>query len=145
MKKKNAENTCPVPQGILVVIGGKEDKGDNPEDKNEKKLHGDLLWEKEKYPEDLTEPGIELHVASATRRHMLNFIEAIDKGIKPVAPVEEGHISTASCIMANMSMQLKRPLSYDAVNRLVIGDDEATKLLQREYRQPWKHPLVETV
>lgn len=76
---------------------------------------------------------------------MLNFIDAIDKGIKPVAPVEEGHISTASCIMANMSMQLKRPLSYDAVNRLVIGDDEATKLLQREYRPPWKHPLVETV
>src|SRR6478609_820106 len=116
-----------------------------PEDKNEKKLHGEALFEKEKYPEDLTEPGIELHVASATRRHMLNFIEAIDKGIKPVAPVEEGHISTASCIMANMSMQLKRPLSYDAVNRLVTGDDEATKLLQREYRPPWKHPLVETV
>ncbi|MGN6264798.1 MAG: hypothetical protein ACTHM5_03950 [Ginsengibacter sp.] len=38
-----------------------------------KKLHGDVLWEKEKYPEDLKEPEIELHVASATRRHMLIF------------------------------------------------------------------------
>ena len=43
-----------------------------------------LLWEKEKYPEDLKEPNIELHVASATRRHMLNFFEAIDKGIRPL-------------------------------------------------------------
>jgi cyanophycinase len=38
MKSKNVENTCPVPQGTLVVIGGKEDKGDNPEDKNENRL-----------------------------------------------------------------------------------------------------------
>jgi len=82
-----------------------------------------------------------LHVASATRRHMINFLEAIDKGAKPVAPIEEGHISTASCIMANLSMQLQRPLSYDASKREIVGDDEATKLLQRNYRGPWMHPL----
>ena len=110
-----------------------------------RKIHGDLLWEKEKYPEDLTEPDIELHVASATRRHMINFLEAIDKGIRPVADIEQGHISTASCIIANLSMQLKRPLSYDPVNRVIIGDEEATKLLQRKYRSPWQHPLPENV
>ncbi|HLK30421.1 MAG TPA: Gfo/Idh/MocA family oxidoreductase [Puia sp.] len=110
-----------------------------------KKLHGDLLWEKEKYPEDLKEPDIELHVASATRRHMLNFIEAIDKGIKPVADIEQGHISTASCIIANLSMQLKRPLSYDPVKRIIINDEEATKLLMRDYRSPWQHPLPDNV
>jgi len=115
-----------------------------PDGKGEK-LHGDLLWEKEKYPEDLKEPDIELHVASATRRHMINFLEAIDKGTKPVAPIEEGHISTASCIMANLSMQLQRPLSYDASTREIIGDDEATKLLQRNYRVPWMHPLPQSV
>ncbi|MEP6845329.1 MAG: Gfo/Idh/MocA family oxidoreductase [Panacibacter sp.] len=106
-----------------------------------KKLHGDLLWEKEKYPEDLKEPDIELHVASATRRHMINFLEAIDKDIKPVADIEQGHISTASCIMANLAMQLKRPLTYDPVKHEITGDEEATKLLQRNYRSPWVHPL----
>ncbi len=35
MEYNIAENSCPVPQGILVVIGGKEDKGDRPEDNNE--------------------------------------------------------------------------------------------------------------
>ena len=116
-----------------------------PTDDKVQKLHGDVLWEKEKYPEDLKEPDIELHVASATRRHMQNFMEAIDKGTKPVAPIEEGHISTASCIMANLSMELQRPLSYDAVKHEITGDEEATKLLQRSYRGPYKHPLIDTV
>ncbi len=28
MEYNITENNCPVPQGILVIIGGKEDKGD---------------------------------------------------------------------------------------------------------------------
>ena len=84
-----------------------------PADKSEK-IHGDVIYEKEKFPEDLNEPGIELHAAPATRLHMLNFLEAIDKVIRPAADIQEGHISTASCILANISMQLGgRPLSYD--------------------------------
>ena len=93
----------------------------------------------------MKEPDIELHVASATRRHMINFLEAIDKGIKPVADIEQGHISTASCIIANLAMQLQRPLSYDPVKREIVDDVEATKLLQRKYRAPWEHPLPENV
>jgi predicted dehydrogenase len=109
------------------------------------KLHGDVLYEREKYPEDLREKDIELHVASAVRRHMTNFLEAIDKGTRPVADIEQGHISTASCILANMSMKLQRPLHYDPQGRIVTGDEEATKLLQRPYRSPWVHPLRENI
>jgi len=29
---------------------------------------------------------------------------------------------------------------YDPVKRLITGDPGASKLLQRAYRQPWKHP-----
>ena len=106
------------------------------------KIHGDVVYEKEKYPADLDEPKIELNAAPATRRHILNFLEAIDKGIKPVADIEQGHISTASCILANLSMQLGgRPLIYDPVKKEIAGDTEATKLLQRTYRRPWVHPL----
>ena len=34
MEYNKETNTCPEPAGILVIIGGKEDKGDKPEDKN---------------------------------------------------------------------------------------------------------------
>ena len=115
-----------------------------PEGKGEK-IHKDVVYEKEKYPEDLKEKDIELNAAPATRLHMLNFLDAIDKGIKPVADIEEGHISTASCILANLSMQLKRPLSYDPLNKEIPGDTEATKLLQRVYRKPWIHPEPDAV
>ncbi|MEO6329070.1 MAG: Gfo/Idh/MocA family oxidoreductase [Ginsengibacter sp.] len=115
-----------------------------PEGKGEK-IHRDVVYEREKYPEDLKEKDIELNAAPGTRLHMLNFLNAIDKGVKPVADIEEGHISTASCILANLSMKLKRPLSYDPVKREIPGDAEATKLLQRVYRQPWLHPHPDTV
>ena len=110
-----------------------------------KKLHGDVVIEKEKYPEDLKEPDIEVNVASATRLHMLNFLEAIDKGIPPVADIEQGHISTASCIIANVSMQVGKTINYDPVKREITGDEEATKLLQRKYRSPWVHPQPEKI
>ncbi|MEP7108491.1 MAG: Gfo/Idh/MocA family oxidoreductase [Ferruginibacter sp.] len=109
------------------------------------KIHKDVLFEREKYPEDLKEPDIELNAAPATRLHMLNFLDAIDKNKKPIADIEEGHISTASCIIANLSMQLGRPLSYDPLKREITGDAEATKLLQRHYRQPWIHPQADMV
>ena len=108
-----------------------------PIDPKAQKLHGDCVFEKEKYPEDLTEDRIELNAAPATRLHMLDFLAAIDKGTKPIADIQEGHISTASCILANVSMKLGRPLSYDPTSKTVINDPEATALLARTYRQPW--------
>lgn len=109
------------------------------------KIHGDVVYEKEKYPEDLKEPDIELHTAAATRAHMLNFLESIEKGTRPVADIEQGHISTASCILANLSMKLGRPLSYNPEKKEITGDSEATALLQRTYRGPWIHPLLQNI
>lgn len=105
-------------------------------------VHKDVVYEKEKYPEDVNEPGIELNAAPATRLHMLDFLKAIETGSRPVADIEEGHISTASCILANLSMQTGRPLVYDPEKRIITGDREATALLQRPYRKPWEHPAA---
>lgn len=105
-----------------------------------KKIHKDVVYEKEKYPEDVTEPKIELNAAPATRLHMLDFLAAIDNGGRPVADIEEGHTSTASCIIANLSMKVGRPIVYDPVKHQIIGDPEANGLLMRPYRQPWVHP-----
>lgn len=111
-----------------------------PQDKNGQKIHKDVIYEREKYPEDLTEKAIELNAAPATRLHMLDFLSAIEKGGRPVADIGEGHISTASCILANLSMQLGRPVVYDPVKREIVGDREANGLLTRPYRSPWTHP-----
>jgi len=110
-----------------------------------KKIHQDAVYEREKYPEDVTEKDIEIHAAPATRLHMINFLTSIEENRKPIADIEEGHISTASCILANLSMKTGRSLAYDPLTRQVIGDAEATQLLQRSYRQPWVHPHPDKV
>ncbi|MGE7776182.1 Gfo/Idh/MocA family oxidoreductase [Chitinophaga sp. NPDC101104] len=105
-------------------------------------VHKDVVYEKEKYPEDVNEKGIELNAAPATRLHMLNFLEAITSKGRPIADIEEGHISTASCILANISMQTGRPVIYDPQSRIIQNDREATALLQRPYRGNWQHPAA---
>ncbi|MCS7023704.1 MAG: Gfo/Idh/MocA family oxidoreductase [Bryobacteraceae bacterium] len=111
-----------------------------PVDKNAPKIHQDVTYELEQYPEDKTEDRLEKHVAPAIRAHMRDFLAAIDQRSKPVADIEQGHISTASCILANLSLQLGRTLKWDPVKHRVIGDEEANRLLARPYRRPWVHP-----
>ncbi|HEX4000179.1 MAG TPA: Gfo/Idh/MocA family oxidoreductase [Pirellulales bacterium] len=105
-----------------------------------KPIHRDVAYELDKYPEDRTEKDLEKHVAPAIRGHMRNFLQAIDTRGKPVADIEEGHISTASCIMANMAMKLGRTFTWDSERRQIVGDDDANRLLRRPYRKPWIHP-----
>ncbi|MCJ7468499.1 MAG: Gfo/Idh/MocA family oxidoreductase, partial [Maribacter sp.] len=115
-----------------VLMGSTMQADFVPYGEDVKPVHFDVLYEREQYPEDLVEKDNELNAAPATRRHMRNFLGAIENGTLPIADIEQGHISTASCILANMSMDLKRPLIYDPKTRTVVGDPEATKLLQRE-------------
>jgi predicted dehydrogenase len=115
-----------------------------PQNSNESSMHGEALFEYEKYPEDKDEKDLERHVASAIRRHWLDLLAARESRGRPVADIEQGYISTASCILANMSMQLGRSLTWDAAKGRVANDDEANKLLARPYRAPWVHPAAAT-
>lgn len=105
-------------------------------------LHADVVYELEEYPEDKTEKGLEKHVAPAIRGHMRDLLKCIADRGRPVADIEQGHISTASCILANMSLELGRTLSYDPETRTIVNDEEATRMLRRPYREPWVHPEV---
>ena len=115
-----------------------------PQNSNESTMHGEALFEYEKYPEDKTEKDLERHVASAIRRHWLDLLAARENRGKPVADIEQGYMSTASCILANMSMKLGRSLTWDAAKNRVAGDEEANQLLARPYRGPWVHPGAAT-
>jgi predicted dehydrogenase len=108
-------------------------------------IHKDVVYELDQYPEDRTEKDLEKHVAPAIRVHMKDFLAAIAARSKPVADIEQGYISTASCILANLSMQLGRTLAWDPAKGRVIGDDEGNKLLRRSYRAPWVHPEPDKV
>lgn len=103
-------------------------------------VHKDVEYELEQYSEDKTEKDLEKHVAPAIRVHMKDFLAAIEKRSRPVADIEQGHISSASCILANVALQLGRSITWDAEKTQAVGDEEANKLLRRPYRAPWVHP-----
>jgi predicted dehydrogenase len=107
---------------------------------NGQRIHKDVTTELDQYPEDRSEKDIETITAPANRGAMRDFMACIANRGRPVADIEEGHISTASCILANMSMKLGRSLRWDGQAGQVIGDAEANALLRRPYRAPWKHP-----
>jgi predicted dehydrogenase len=111
-----------------------------PQGKDKPALSGEPLFEYDKYPEDKTEKDLERHVASAVRWHMKDFLSARESRGRPVADIEQGHISTASCILANMSMELGRSLKWDSEKQQVVGDEEANRMLAKPYRAPWTHP-----
>ena len=112
-----------------------------PQQRGADAVHQDVVMELDQYPEDRTEKDLERHVAPAIRGHMVDFLNAIASRGKPVADIEQGHISTASCILANMSMELGRALSWDAQKGEILKDAEANQKLARAYRSPWNHPF----
>jgi predicted dehydrogenase len=56
------------------------------------------------------------------------------------ADVEQGHLSTAICHLAKISNHLKRSVNFDPKTERFINDEEANKLLKREYREPYVVP-----
>jgi hypothetical protein len=76
---------------------------------------------------------------------MKNLLECSERRGRPVADINEGSISTAACVLANLSLQLGRSLTWDADKGQVAGDEEANRLLARPYRAPWTHPLPDAV
>jgi predicted dehydrogenase len=105
----------------------------------------EVTLELEEYPEDKTEKDLERHVAPALRRHLKDFLAAVDQRSRPVADIQEGHISSASCILANLALELGRTLTWDAATGRVVNDPEANQLLRRPYRAPWVHPEPENI
>jgi len=115
-----------------------------PSGKGEK-ISGKALYEYDKYPEDQTEKDLERHVASAMRWHWKNFLAMVETRGRPVSDIEQGYITAASCILANISCKLGRTLIWDPEKAQVVGDEEANRLLARPYRQPWVHPEPQNV
>lgn len=74
--------------------------------------------------------------------HMQNFLAAVkSRNYKDLhADVEIGVASADLCHIANTSYRVGRTLKFDGASRKFIGDEEANKLLTRNYRAPYIVP-----
>jgi len=67
--------------------------------------------------------------------HMGNFFDCIRTRKTPISDVISQHQSAATCHLANISMRLGRPLTWDARKEQIVGDDDANTWLAREQRK----------
>jgi predicted dehydrogenase len=74
--------------------------------------------------------------------HMANFLTAVkSRNVGDLhADVREGATSAALVHLANISYRLKKELKFDAATLKFPGNDDATKMLTRNYRTPYVVP-----
>jgi predicted dehydrogenase len=72
--------------------------------------------------------------------HVRNFIAAIRDGARLNADALTGHLSTSLCHLGNIATRLGRSLTFDPKTEQIVGDEEANRLVRREYRDHWGRP-----
>jgi predicted dehydrogenase len=88
-------------------------------------------------PEDPT-----FMAAPGGTKHYANFIDAVRSGNNNDLHCEvlEGVVSSDLPIMANIAYRLKRQLTFDGGKEHFVNDQEANKMLTRNYRMPYVVP-----
>ncbi len=70
------------------------------------------------------------------------FMSAIEAKRQPVGGIETAHRSSVLPLLGMISWRVGRSITWDGENERIEGDPEASKLLLRPYRHPWKYPGV---
>ena len=70
-----------------------------------------------------------------------NFIDCVKSRKAPIQPVETGHRTASLCHLGNIAMILKRKIKWDPANEVVIGDEEAARMISRPFRAPWRFDM----
>ena len=73
-----------------------------------------------------------------TDQHTRNFLDCVKSRRRPTADVEIGHRSTTFSHLANISLQTRLRIEWDAEQEKITNSEEANELLHYEYRKPWK-------
>jgi predicted dehydrogenase len=71
-----------------------------------------------------------------------DFLDAIDNRRAPVASIELAHRSSVLPLLGMISWRTGRSIMWDAEKEQITGDAEASALLARPYRGPWKYPGI---
>jgi len=70
--------------------------------------------------------------------HFANFADAIRDDKKLTAEIEDGQRSTMLCHLGNIAWRTGHTINYEANAGRIVGDRDASRLWQREYRKGWE-------
>ena len=70
--------------------------------------------------------------------HNRNFIDCVKSRKETICPVEMGIRCDTICHMTNVAARTGRVIKWDPKAEKIIGDEEASKMTTRTYREKWK-------
>jgi predicted dehydrogenase len=85
----------------------------------------------------LMEP-VEVKGNNLDEAHMRNFLDCVKSRQRPNGDVEEGHRTAMMCHLGNIATRLNRTVQWDGAKQEIKGDGEASGMMARPYRAPWK-------
>jgi predicted dehydrogenase len=71
--------------------------------------------------------------------HAKNFLDCMRSRELPICDVEIGHRSATVCHLGNLVARLGRAVKWDPAAERIIDDEEAQKMTDRPYRDPYAH------
>jgi predicted dehydrogenase len=72
--------------------------------------------------------------------HKRDFLDCVRSRKRPRCDIEIGHTTSVLCHLGNIAWRVGRKLRFDAATQTFGGDEEADRLLAREYRKKWALP-----
>ena len=73
-----------------------------------------------------------------SRNHQRNFLDCVKSRQPTITPVQTGHHSAIPGHLGLISLLTGRKINWSVAHEKILGDPEASKLLTRGYRAPWK-------
>jgi hypothetical protein len=67
-----------------------------------------------------------------------NFLDCVKSRQTPASDIEIGHRSTSASLLGNIALKVKQRIEWDGKKEQISGNAEASKLLTKQYRSPWK-------
>jgi len=113
--------------------------------------HGDLGWvhvdrgniisasDPKILDEVIGENEIQLY---KSENHWQNFIDCVHSGKPAIAPVEVAYRAVSVALLGEIAMTTGQTIKWDPDKEEIIGNQKASRLLSRPYRQPWTLPVI---
>lgn len=73
-----------------------------------------------------------------SRNHHRNFLDCVKSRQPTITPAEVAHRSAVPGHLGLIAMLVGRKLKWDPAKEVILGDPDASKLMTRAYRPPWK-------
>ncbi len=70
--------------------------------------------------------------------HWRNFLDCVKSRQPTLAPVETAHHSAIPGHLGLISLLTGRKIRWDTASEMILDDPEASRLMTREYRAPWR-------